>query len=345
MNTTQVDSRGTRPQRPRRAGGARARRRAPARPRRLGGGGRPGAAPGPAGSTTPRRAGAGRRRADLVHARTASRCAPLYTADDVAELPDVGVPGVRPFVRGAGRGGAVPDGWDVRTMARRPRPARPARRSSTDLANGATSIWLAVGAPAPRSPTCPTALDGVLLDLAPVVLDASASPAPTTRRPPPRRTWSSGPRASARPRCAARWASTPSASGPGPDRARTSGPSSRSRLRVAREFPLVRAVVVDGLPVHVAGGSDAQELGYVARRRRRLPARAHRRRARRRRRRPAAGAAARRHRRPVPDDREAARRPPPVGAGAGGERGGAAARRRRCTPSPRRRCTPAATRT
>jgi methylmalonyl-CoA mutase len=45
------------------------------------------------------------------------------------------------------------------------------------------------------------------------------------------------------------------------------GPEIRSvvplALRASREFPLVRALVVDGLPVHVAGGSDAQELGYL----------------------------------------------------------------------------------
>jgi hypothetical protein len=32
---------------------------------------------------------------------------------------------------------------------------------------------------------------------------------------------------------------------------------------VAAEHPLVRAVVVDGLPVHAAGGADAQELGFT----------------------------------------------------------------------------------
>ena len=33
--------------------------------------------------------------------------------------------------------------------------------------------------------------------------------------------------------------------------------------RVAAEHPLVRAIVVDGLPVHAAGGADAQELGFT----------------------------------------------------------------------------------
>src|SRR5215208_2207747 len=40
---------------------------------------------------------------------------PLYSAADTTDLPDTGVPGARPFVRGARPGGAVPDGWDVRT--------------------------------------------------------------------------------------------------------------------------------------------------------------------------------------------------------------------------------------
>jgi len=33
--------------------------------------------------------------------------------------------------------------------------------------------------------------------------------------------------------------------------------------RVAAEHPLVRAIVVDGLPVHAAGSADAQELGFT----------------------------------------------------------------------------------
>jgi methylmalonyl-CoA mutase len=140
-----------------------------------------------------------------------------------------------------------------------------------DLANGATSIWLAVGGAdqagsAGGSGTAvadlPKALDGVLLDLAPVVLDTSASPA------------------QAEPAALAYLELGAAGVGPaallgtlGLDpvgvRARTgSGPDVESvvplALRVARDFPQVRAVVVDGLPVHAAGGSDAQELGYVA---------------------------------------------------------------------------------
>jgi methylmalonyl-CoA mutase len=179
---------------------------------------------------------------------------PLYTADDVVDLPDVGVPGARPFVRGARPGGAVPDGWDVRTWHA---DADPREAILTDLANGATSIWLAVGGAGTAVADLPKALDGVHLDLAPVVLDASASPGD----------------AEAAATAYLELGDPATLRGtlgldPVGVRARTGdGPEVASVVplvaRVSREFPLVRAVVVDGLPVHAAGGSDAQELAYV----------------------------------------------------------------------------------
>ena len=130
-----------------------------------------------------------------------------------------------------------------------------------DLANGATSIWLAVGAAGTAVADLPKALDGVLLDLAPVVLDASASPAEAEAA-----AQAYLELGSARVGPAALLGTL--GLDPVGVRARTgSGPDVGSvvplALRVARDFPLVRAVVVDGLPVHAAGGSDAQELGYV----------------------------------------------------------------------------------
>ena len=180
---------------------------------------------------------------------------PLYTAADATELPDAGVPGARPFVRGSRPGGAVPDGWDVRTWHAGPDPRE---AILADLANGASSVWLAVGDFATAVADLPKALDGVLLDLAPVVLDTSASPDD----------------AQAAAEAYLELGSDPAALrgtlglDPVGVRARTGkGPDVESvvplALRVARAHPLVRAVVVDGLPVHAAGGSDAQELGYV----------------------------------------------------------------------------------
>jgi methylmalonyl-CoA mutase len=183
---------------------------------------------------------------------------PLYTADDAAELPDTGVPGARPFVRGARPGGAVPDGWDVRTWHTDPDPRE---ALLADLANGATSIWLAVGAAGTAVADLPKALDGVLLDLAPVVLDTSASPAEAEAAAQAYLELGSG-------RVGPAALLGTLGLDPVGVRARTgSGPDVESvvplALRVSRDFPLVRAVVVDGLPVHAAGGSDAQELGYV----------------------------------------------------------------------------------
>jgi methylmalonyl-CoA mutase len=144
--------------------------------------------------------------------------------------------------------------------------ADPREAILTDLANGATSIWLAVGgsdtsntvgAAGTAVADLPKALDGVLVDLAPVVLDTSASPGD----------------AEAAATAYLELGDPATLRGtlgldPVGVRVRTgAGPEVDSvvplALRVAKDHPQVRAVVVDGVPVHAAGGSDAQELGYV----------------------------------------------------------------------------------
>ncbi len=186
---------------------------------------------------------------------------PLYTAADVADLADVGVPGRRPFVRGdrRARRGARRLGRPAPGTPNRTRPPRTRRSSPTSRTvprrSGSPSA-----APAPRSRTCPAVLDGVLLDLAPVVLEAAD---PDVGAAAAQAYLDLG---------AARVGPAQLRGTLGLDpigvRARTgSGPDVESvvplALRASREFPLVRALVVDGLPVHVAGGSDAQELGYL----------------------------------------------------------------------------------
>jgi methylmalonyl-CoA mutase len=186
---------------------------------------------------------------------------PLYIADDVADLPGTGVPGRRPFVRGGRPGGAVPDGWDVRQWHADPDPESAREAVLADLANGATSIWLAIGGTGTAVADLPVVLDGVHRDLAPVVLDAAAADPDVALR------------------AAETYLDLPGPTDPaelrgtlGLDpighRARTgAGPPVDDVVplarRVAREFPHVKAVVVDALPVHVAGGSDAQELAYA----------------------------------------------------------------------------------
>ena len=60
------------------------------------------------------------------------------------------------------------DGWDVRTWHADPDPREAVL---ADLTNGATSIWLAVGAAGTAVTDLPKALDGVLLDLAPDLIE------------------------------------------------------------------------------------------------------------------------------------------------------------------------------
>jgi len=177
--------------------------------------------------------------------------APLYTQADVADLPPVGVPGRPPYVRGATTDGPAPDGWDVRQRHEGPDVHDAVL---ADLENGVTSIWLATGDGA----ELPTVLDGVLLDLAPVALDTGGADTGA---------------AAAYLDLAGRLADPAALLGTlGLDpiglRARTGvGPDVASVVplaqRVAAEHPLVRPIVVDGLPVHAAGGADAQELGFT----------------------------------------------------------------------------------
>ena len=169
--------------------------------------------------------------------------APLYTQADVADLPPVGVPGRPPYVRGGTTDGPAPDGWDVRQRHEGP-DVREAILA--DLENGVTSVWLAtgdgVGAGRASSTAC--------CSTSPPSRSTPAGPTPAPR--PRTSTWRAG--SPTRPPCWAPSGSTRSGCGPAPASARTSPRSCRWRSGWRREHPLVRAIVVDGLPVHAAGG-------------------------------------------------------------------------------------------
>jgi methylmalonyl-CoA mutase len=189
------------------------------------------------------------------------RVQPLYTAED-APATRIGVPGAAPFVRGARAAGPAPDGWDVRQRHAEPDAALAHRAVLADLENGVRSIWLAVGDGGSAVADLPAVLADVHLDLAPVVIDASAGPA------------------DAEPAAAEAFLALAATRGVRPAgllgtlgldpvgrRARTGeGPDVATVVplarRVAKEFPQVRAIVVDALAVHGAGASDAQELGW-----------------------------------------------------------------------------------
>jgi methylmalonyl-CoA mutase len=189
------------------------------------------------------------------------RVPPLYTAEDAPRL-DVGVPGAAPYVRGARAAGPAPDGWDVRQRHAEPDAELARQAVLADLENGVRSIWLAVGEGATAVADLPSVLGDVQLDLAPVVLDASAAPADTEIEAAERFLELAAERA-------VRPADLLGTLGLDPvgRRVRTGvGPDIDEVVPLARhvaeQFPQVRAIVVNALPVHGAGASDAQELGW-----------------------------------------------------------------------------------
>ena len=64
-------------------------------------------------------------------------------------------------------------GWDIRSAVANPDPAAAAASAIDDLENGATSLWVTVGGPGTAPADLARALDGVLLDIAPVAMTAA----------------------------------------------------------------------------------------------------------------------------------------------------------------------------
>ncbi|MGW5417804.1 methylmalonyl-CoA mutase family protein [Actinomadura geliboluensis] len=178
--------------------------------------------------------------------------AALYTRADAPP----GRPGLAPYVREVRPDGEGIAGWDVRQRHAHPDAAATREAILADLENGATSVWLRLGDGGLPVAALPDALRGVLLDLAPVVLDAGAATAEA---------------AGAFLSLAAERGNAADASGSlGADplglQARTGAAGSLEEaaalaVRCAREFPELRAITVDGTPYHDAGGADAEELG------------------------------------------------------------------------------------
>jgi methylmalonyl-CoA mutase len=175
--------------------------------------------------------------------------APLGTPDSLADLQTAG----RPTRAGE---------WDVRGWYADPDAGRTAADVKTDLDNGVTSIWLQVGAGGVGVDDVARALDGVLLDVAPVVLQASdpAAAAEAFASLARGTTLADGTNLGADPLGALARVSTGSTSG--------DGSTGRDVDDVVSEVAEIasglgcRALVVDGTAVHDLGASDAQELGW-----------------------------------------------------------------------------------
>ncbi|MFD7978417.1 methylmalonyl-CoA mutase family protein [Streptomyces sp. NPDC059071] len=182
------------------------------------------------------------------------RARPLYTAADGA--PDAGLPGFAPFVRAGRAEGNTAGGWDVRQRHR----AADADAVLTDLENGVTSLWLAVGPDGVAVEELDRVLRDVYLDLAPIVLEAGAETAAAAdellslyeRR-------GVAPEA-ARGNLGADPLGTEARTGAAYDGDGFAATVALARL-CAESYPGLRALTVDALPYHEAGGSAAQELG------------------------------------------------------------------------------------
>ncbi|HEV7627845.1 MAG TPA: methylmalonyl-CoA mutase family protein [Streptomyces sp.] len=186
---------------------------------------------------------------------------PLYTASDYEAAAGLGHPGSPPFVRGGKPEGNALTGWDVRQRHQRPDAKKANEEILADLENGVTSVWLTAGDSGVPAADLPTALEGVYLDLAPVVLDAGAQFDAAARELLDLYEKHSVPRHSARGNLGAdplgRLART------GDDSALTEQSAQAARLAgiCHDDFPDLRALTVDALPHHEAGASAAQELG------------------------------------------------------------------------------------
>jgi methylmalonyl-CoA mutase len=198
---------------------------------------------------------------------------PLYTAADV-DVPPTGLPGATPYVRGATASRA---GWDVRALHADPDPARTNAVALADLTNGATSLWLRIGGDGtPSSRTegsdsgsgcagggiavadLPAALDGVYLDLAPIVLDAGAQTEQAARA----LLTFSDQRGVARAELSGSLGADPIGL-----RARTGAEADLALLPALAEqrsgAPNLLVATVDGTVYHDGGASDADELAIA----------------------------------------------------------------------------------
>jgi methylmalonyl-CoA mutase len=166
--------------------------------------------------------------------------------DDIAILP-LYTSGPEPSVPRVANDGA----WDVRTWHRDPSPAATNAAVLNDLETGATSLWVRLGAGGLAVGDLAAALDGVLLDLAPVVLDAGDRTTPAARA-----------------LLDLAGGADPAAlrGGLGADpigwHGRTGGAAYplAELVDLARPYPHLHIATVDGTAYHDAGASDATEL-------------------------------------------------------------------------------------
>jgi methylmalonyl-CoA mutase len=190
---------------------------------------------------------------DLVWDRLTRR-----TLDGI-EVTPLGTPGDLAALATAGRPARSGE-WDVRALFADPDASATKAAVLTDLENGVTSLWLRVGDSGLAVSDLRTALTDVLLDVAPVVLDAPGDQLPAAREFADLArgtTLADGTNLGVDPVGA-------SIRRAGLDSALTAldGATVTSAAALAADLGC-RALVVDATAVHDLGASDAQELGYA----------------------------------------------------------------------------------
>ncbi|CAB4772420.1 MAG: methylmalonyl-CoA mutase [Actinobacteria bacterium] len=182
---------------------------------------------------------------------------PLYTHAD--EAPERATPGSAPFTRGSTAAGSVIAGWDVRALHADADANATQAAVLADLEGGATSLWLKLGANAIAISDLPTILEPVLLDLAAVVLDAGDDAIAAAHAL--EDIWSA--RGLEPHQVSGNFGFDPlgqaARNGTSPDLIPTVGFAVAS----AERFAHMRSFVADGLVLHEAGATDAQELAGV----------------------------------------------------------------------------------
>lgn len=187
------------------------------------------------------------------------RIRPLYTAEDGAAAP--GHPGFPPFVRAGRPEGTTVAGWDVRQRHVHTDPRQANESVLADLENGVSSVWLTVGDGGVPVSGLEQALQGVYLDLAAVVLDAGADFAAAAEELLRLYTASGAPLGEAAGCLGADPLGLLARTGDDAKLRLQLESAARLAERCTAEAPGLRALAVDALPYHEAGGSAAEELG------------------------------------------------------------------------------------
>jgi methylmalonyl-CoA mutase len=176
---------------------------------------------------------------------------PLYTAAEAPAPDAAGFPGSAPYERGRTAAGTQADGWDVR---QRVDAAAGPGRAVEELERGATSILLDLtSVDAVTAEVVGAALEGVMLDLAPVVLEAGAR-------------WQRAADAVGEHLHAGSLGADPlgeaAAGAVAADALGAELDAIASWIsRLGDDRPDLRVVTIDGARFHAAGASDAEQLG------------------------------------------------------------------------------------